>query len=237
VPANHPGSCQGCFKQQKTRDGRLVLHGYKRPGHGYIIGNCWGHGYAPFEVSCERTKEFIAKALKPALASAQERLVRLRARPERIFYLASVWVGYNHPKAARRSGYAEVRVELQPGQEPGYVETEIVLAQPIHYSGDRRREAGERNVAHHPGYERALEGLIGEAEREVKHLEREVSFFEAKVRSWAPQPWPAEPVGLEASCEKCGETFNPSGAADLEHGQRQDGEECGGRGILRGAWA
>jgi hypothetical protein len=46
---------------------------------------------------------------------------------------------------------------------------------------------------------------------------------------------------FEATCTKCGETFNPNyfddaGRLDLEHYAREDGTECGGAGRLLGAW-
>jgi|CXWL01.1.fsa_nt_gi hypothetical protein len=40
--------CQVCAKVQATHAGALVHHGYKRPGWGCIVGDCYGAGYAPF---------------------------------------------------------------------------------------------------------------------------------------------------------------------------------------------
>lgn len=49
----------------------------------------------------------------------------------------------------------------------------------------------------------------------------------------------------EAECQKCGETFNPHpedceccghDGSNLEHWQRNDGEECGGQGVVVGEW-
>jgi hypothetical protein len=40
----------------------------------------------------------------------------------------------------------------------------------------------------------------------------------------------------EATCDRCGETFNPLGETDLIHGVREDGDECGGPGRLVGTW-
>lgn len=37
---------------------------------------------------------------------------------------------------------------------------------------------------------------------------------------------------LEAVCQKCGETFVPDSARDLEHGVREDGGSCGGLGVI-----
>lgn len=44
------------------------------------------------------------------------------------------------------------------------------------------------------------------------------------------------PIGYEAKCLKCGETFNPADGSDLTHLQREDGEECMGLGEMKGAW-
>lgn len=58
------------------------------------------------------------------------------------------------------------------------------------------------------------------------------------------------PVGYEARCTKCGETFNPLPSdyhngepifslfpADLEHYYQDDGSQCGGQGELVGEWS
>jgi hypothetical protein len=44
-------------------------------------------------------------------------------------------------------------------------------------------------------------------------------------------------TGYEATCGKCGETFNPDGPDDLTHVARADGTECGGRGEMNGEWS
>lgn len=44
------------------------------------------------------------------------------------------------------------------------------------------------------------------------------------------------PIGYEAKCGKCGETFNPAGPDDLVHIERLDGVPCGGQGELVGEW-
>lgn len=56
------GTCQACFGEFKVNEktGKVVLHGYTRPGYGYIIGNCQGHDHAPFEHDFAVTVEVIA---------------------------------------------------------------------------------------------------------------------------------------------------------------------------------
>lgn len=49
APAANRAECQVCENvQATTKNGRLVHHGYKRPGWGCIVGDCYGAGHAPF---------------------------------------------------------------------------------------------------------------------------------------------------------------------------------------------
>lgn len=62
-----------------------------------------------------------------------------------------------------------------------------------------------------------------------------------KERGWLNEPEPfhthqCRPVGYEARCNKCGETFVPADENDLVHCEREDGTPCEGNGTLLGAW-
>lgn len=41
---------------------------------------------------------------------------------------------------------------------------------------------------------------------------------------------------LEAKCSVCGETFNPRDVFDIIHIAKENGDECGGEGIILGEW-
>ena len=53
------GHCAICMREQVVRGERMVLHGYQRPGRGYIIGNCFGTGYKPYELGADACVEYI----------------------------------------------------------------------------------------------------------------------------------------------------------------------------------
>ena len=53
------GNCQICEGDQKLHAGGMVHHGYRRPGDGFIHGDCPGVGHVPYEVSCDLVKEHI----------------------------------------------------------------------------------------------------------------------------------------------------------------------------------
>lgn len=53
------GTCAICSHHQVVRNGKMVLHGYHRPGYGYVIGNCFGVDYDPYETSAEACVAYI----------------------------------------------------------------------------------------------------------------------------------------------------------------------------------
>lgn len=57
------GHCQICEQEQKLHKGVLVHHGYKRPGWGEIVGDCYGVAFLPYEMSCELLKEYLPKVV------------------------------------------------------------------------------------------------------------------------------------------------------------------------------
>lgn len=72
------GCCQICEQEQKlTPDGKLVHHGYRRPGDGAIVGDCYGVHAVPYEVSCEILKKYLG-GVRQHLASAEESLAKWR---------------------------------------------------------------------------------------------------------------------------------------------------------------
>ena len=73
------GTCPVCFHNVKIRQNRMVLHGYTRPGYGWIEGKCFGVGYLPFELSPEGSKDFITKALEPHLTGLEKYLQDLKS--------------------------------------------------------------------------------------------------------------------------------------------------------------
>lgn len=79
------GTCSVCFNTQKLRVVRgqklLALHGYERPGIGFIQGRCFGVDYPPYELSCEGTKAYLAR-IPDFIASTREGIKSLLARPE-----------------------------------------------------------------------------------------------------------------------------------------------------------
>ena len=70
VPARiqYRGVCQCCCGSVAVSPdtGLASLHGYERPGNGYIVGRCWGAEEKPANVDLTLTHKFRAKALADA---------------------------------------------------------------------------------------------------------------------------------------------------------------------------
>lgn len=87
VPASqrtreNTGSCSVCnqnIKLKPTNPPVMVLHGFQRPGIGYVIGDCGGVGWPPYEISADGCKNYIEKVLRPNLVIAEQYLNDLYA--------------------------------------------------------------------------------------------------------------------------------------------------------------
>jgi hypothetical protein len=73
-PAVHEGTCGVCEQRYKVRDRKVVLHGYKRPGVGYIDGRCFGESMLAWEVSPQPVKLFLAEIVRPRHWALVQRL-------------------------------------------------------------------------------------------------------------------------------------------------------------------
>lgn len=56
------GHCQYCGNTQVVQDGKLVLHGYQRPGWGTLINECPGAHHAPLEFEKVLTENWLLEA-------------------------------------------------------------------------------------------------------------------------------------------------------------------------------
>lgn len=78
----HTGTCAICSQNVKMEEGGarqvLVLHGFRRPGHGATEGQCFGRGYAPYELSSQACVDYLAQVVLPSLKDSQTYLVRLK---------------------------------------------------------------------------------------------------------------------------------------------------------------
>lgn len=99
------GSCPVCFGDYVVygKSPRMVHHGYERPGIGYIVGDCHGVDFPPFEVSCEGTKSFHER-LGGRLVHVQGLLATVDGRDE-----VSVQIGTKFINGHRLPNYKVIK--------------------------------------------------------------------------------------------------------------------------------
>ena len=107
---DNTGTCAACFRNIKiVRRGEpatgentaMALHGYNRPGHGYIIGKCWGGNHEPYELGCTATKVML-RAGNERVASLQKYLDSLSSPDLVEFNERQWWGGDSKPKVIRK---------------------------------------------------------------------------------------------------------------------------------------
>ena len=112
----HLGTCPVCQLEFKARgEGlglRMVHHGYRRPGWGQIVGDCYGVHHSPYEISAEGCAAWRTCCLNAINTSAQY-LVRLNG-------LEAEWPETFSRESFRR-GHARVTYHRDaPGERPEY---------------------------------------------------------------------------------------------------------------------
>jgi hypothetical protein len=105
------GTCGICSKRFKIRPDAgdvLVNHGYERPGIGYLLGQCFGVGYQPYELSRTACVEFRTAMttlqaertlLRQALADGQTTSLFITRRKAQVIIRAGE-LGWESAKAA-----------------------------------------------------------------------------------------------------------------------------------------
>jgi hypothetical protein len=102
------GSCPVCFgdyvvtsKLDSRQFARyaMVHHGYERPGVGYIVGDCHGVGFEPFEVSCEGTKSWLT-VLKNRHVFVKDLLAKVDELESTSVVTGTKYTGYGRRRVA-----------------------------------------------------------------------------------------------------------------------------------------
>lgn len=107
------GVCQLCGHLQVVDGDRIVLHGYNRPGHGYIVGECPAAKEQPLNSSDVITRKYLAQFAGelPAAIEAEtiaerdmKAAVSTRDASDEPRYINKPWLG-KKPTAAERAEY------------------------------------------------------------------------------------------------------------------------------------
>lgn len=154
------GTCQACFHSQVITGSKqtLVLHGYQRPGDGMLRGDCLGHGHLPYELSCDLTKELLARAQRSLEAIKLRRDLLVADKVETLVIEVA-----NPEHTSYRSTAPRTKL-ITIGRD---------------YDG---KDNYGRNFEYHRG------AAVGRAESDIKSTECTVAFYGKMVADWKLAP-------------------------------------------------
>lgn len=154
------GLCPVCEGNFKLANGKLVHHGYERPGDGMIHGDCFTVGMEPHETSPKAAEEF-RTLCRAKLVGAKSYLARLQAGEIKSIIKSSPW-----SKTATIYTAESMTVKnLVTGEEK--VTTGIVAE----YE-----------------FKQTLESSIRETEFEIRGIEGHIARMDGHLKDWAPKP-------------------------------------------------
>lgn len=165
-------TCPCCFRAMAlTADGRVVRHGWRESGgrrvgsYGNVwhVGQCFGSGYEPYEVSCQGTKDYHAALLKVE-AQMVEALATLEARPAKL-----------HGSYKKGWGRNAETVKFTLVDDGGDPENLTWKDRPDSYSNP----AGS--------YAWNLKQRLDQAKAELKMLRADLATLAKAVEDWKPQ--------------------------------------------------
>ena len=158
------GTCPCCFGSFAV-GGYMVLHGYTRPGFGYINGRCPASDqFPPYEVANEGTV-YMLGLVRRALATAEADLAGARA----VTFI--VRRHYKEPASVRA---ISIWNKVERAQAKAVAE---------------RDEANYEKETIHVGdwnWVRAHRVLVANAENTVKHITEDVARYSMRVTEWQP---------------------------------------------------
>jgi hypothetical protein len=162
-------TCPCCFRAMALNKGGLVMrHGWQEQGgrragsygNAWHVGECFGVGYAPYEVSCQGTKDF-REVLLRTKAQMEKGLATLEARPAKL--RGSYTKGYGRNAET-------VKFELE--DDGGDLEN-------LTYA-DRRDSYSNPTGS----YAWNLKQRLDAAKRDLKALQHDLDFLTKAVEDW-----------------------------------------------------
>ncbi len=163
------GTCQACFGTFATKlilgsaEGeKMVLHGYKRPGLGYVLGKCWGVGKKPYELDVEVTKAWRNEVVENVIPGLHTSMDSIRAATELTKMVNDYKRGYDN---ARRGTYHQKALVFVKGQ-------------PV----------PENERTYGVTFESLQKSKIGAVERDIAQLERLVKELDRRIKNWVYAP-------------------------------------------------
>lgn len=154
------GTCPVCERAIRVRSGKMVHHGYQRPGHGEIVGDCFAVGLPPYEVSCVGTEKYRHVVGEKLLFCSG--------------YLAKLRAGEIHSLGYDERVPVPTTAERMRRHDPGWT----------HWRS--RVTDTEQDPQLRIRWQVTLAAALADTEGEVRRLTGEVERSDRLIREWKP---------------------------------------------------
>jgi len=144
----------------------LVHHGYKRPGWGYILGDCFAVGWQPYELSTLVCSAWRDK-MRSWLEATERTLMRLQDPGLETLYGTTSWL---FPQALTKATAEKYRHHWQ--QEAAYFQEVKLWVR--HDGNDEERQL----------FAKWRRQYIADAERDIGTARKEIERMEKFIDSW-----------------------------------------------------
>lgn len=159
------GTCPCCFSHPKLRmkAGKpiMVIHGYERPGYGYIDGRCHGHNFEPFELSKDGTVSWLKEL--HLMARRTDAVIDLLKKDLQKSSEGITKIELNHRLVAKPDG--------------GYAQVSDVYT-PSHPDWKKALQHREEKIQYD----------IAQTRARLVEISRDIVDLTSKVNTWEPHP-------------------------------------------------
>jgi hypothetical protein len=162
------GECQVCGAYQVVNKGLMVLHGYKRPGDGFIMGRCWGEEHVPFELSCEVAVAYHKQLVDVTLP---EDLTRLKILHDPALAVLDVLIPDGYHAAHGRTYRRETKYKIIT-IAPGYV----------------HKKGAENDYIQGTTFEAFRKQAISKQKKRIEQVAAQRDYLATKIAAWKYAP-------------------------------------------------
>jgi hypothetical protein len=142
----------------------MVKHGFTRPGHGYLVGECWGVGHPPFQLDCTITKHWLRYLVTDLLPDKKRKLSDLKSGKIKRFSF-------------------EVSLPLRPGEPSWAKRTTRTI-----FLTEGAPIPAEWTNSYEPDFKRARMMSIMNTEGDIREISADIVHLGKAIASWKYSP-------------------------------------------------
>lgn len=175
------GTCGICHNIQKLKNKELVLHGYTRPGYGWIQGSCFGVGYKAWELSPEAVEAYIAYLDKVQIPHQRSYVSELRSTDSFVVFIDDKFLAKGSGQGHRKYSVSKDGFKLEDEKKFSYKEAKgYPIVHPWALDADNAKKV----------FNEVKDRTLKEAEAQLHQMTQVRKDSARAVLNWSPQKLP-----------------------------------------------